>query len=266
MKTLLPKWSYLVLVAVGVVSGIFYYALPPALEGWRGFALNLASEVVGILITVLFIDAVLQRREEREQRRYRSVALQQLRLPLKQHLLLLFAIYKASVEQKPEREISRVEDLFSDDYRTQLTRFDFASEGPMVLIGVGGNQKVPWFDYLYKEVGKFKDDLNRIVDKYAFYLDPDTLNSAEQLINSSFVNIISYGPTIVTNARNTGHQGGMRIFAGDGMSTVIREHTDTFTKLVQICNKEASSENKIRVESHMWRNDTAPLIGSARVP
>jgi hypothetical protein len=129
VKTLLPKWSYLVLVAVGVVSGIFYYALPPALEGWRGFALNLASEVVGILITVLFIDAVLQRREEREQRRYRSVTLQQLRLPLKQHLLLLFAIYKASVEQKPEREISRVEDLFSDDYRTQLTRFLFCERG-----------------------------------------------------------------------------------------------------------------------------------------
>ena len=42
----------------------------------------------------------------------------------------------------------------------------------MVLIGVGGNQKVPWFDYLRQEVGKFKDDLNRIVDKYAFYLDP----------------------------------------------------------------------------------------------
>ena len=168
--------ALIVLVSVGVVSGIFYYALSPALEGWRGFTLNLASEVVGILITVLFIDAVIQRREEREQRRYRSVSLQQLRLPLKQHLLLLFDIYKASVEQKPDREISRVEDLFSDDYQTQLTRFDFASEGPMVLIGVGGDQKVPWFDYLRQEVGKFKDDLNRILDKYAFYLDPDTLN------------------------------------------------------------------------------------------
>ena len=67
-KTLLPKWFYLVLVSVGVVSGIFYYALSPALEGWRGFTLNLASEVVGILITVLFIDAVIQRREEREQK------------------------------------------------------------------------------------------------------------------------------------------------------------------------------------------------------
>jgi hypothetical protein len=102
----------------------------------------------------------------------------------------------------------------------------------MILIGVGGDQKVPWFDYLRQEVGKFKDDLNRIVDKYTFYLDPDTLNSAEQLINSSFINIISYGPTIVTNARNTGHQGEVPIFAGDGMSTVIREHTDAFTKLV----------------------------------
>src|SRR3712207_8759982 len=67
------------------------------------------------------------------------------------------------------------------------SRFDFASEGPMVLIGVGGDQKVPWVDYLRQEVGKFKDDLNRIVDKYAFYLDPEDRKSTR--LNSSHANI-----------------------------------------------------------------------------
>jgi hypothetical protein len=57
----IPWWPYVVLFVALVVCIIFYWAPPLlALEGWRGFTLNLATEIVGILLTVGLIDAVIR--------------------------------------------------------------------------------------------------------------------------------------------------------------------------------------------------------------
>lgn len=218
--------------------------------------LNLATEMLGILFTVVFIDSVIRRREERQRRRYRSIALQQLRFPLSQHSRLLFNLYKASVERKPERKISGMEDLFDADYFEQIVYLDLAKPGPVT-------PPMIWAEWVRHETGRFKDDLGRVVDKYAMYLDPDTLDVAERLISSSFINVADSFPTILTMWKQEGHQFPTNLLGG--LSELMLEHTTAFCELVEVYNAEAPDDRKVAFGEHMWRNDTEPLIGSGRV-
>jgi len=169
------------------------------------------------------------------------------------------------VEQKPDRQILQVKDLFNDDYIEQTKRFDITSDSPeSASVGINSDLK-PWSDYLRQEVKRFKDELERIVDKYSMYLDPDTLDVAEQLIDSSFVGIIDYGPTLVAHVRSLGHHESFPLFVTPGSEDVVREYIDAFSDLVEIYNREASSDRKVRITEELWRNDELPKIGSARI-
>ncbi len=60
--------SLIALAAVALIFGVISIIVD---QDWgRGFTLNLATEAIGILLTVLLIDGVLRRREERERKRY----------------------------------------------------------------------------------------------------------------------------------------------------------------------------------------------------
>jgi len=102
--------SRIVLAFLALACFGAYIVLPMALEGWRAFSLNLGTEITGILLTVWLIDAVIRGKEARDQERYRRIALQQLYVPLIRHLRLLSDMYKASMERKPDREISSLQD------------------------------------------------------------------------------------------------------------------------------------------------------------
>ncbi len=257
-------WPYLVLVFALVVCVIVYQFIPIVLEGPRGFALNLATEIIGILLTVGLIDAVLRRREERERQRYRSLALRQFWRPLNRQFDLLFNLYKATVERKPEREISEVSNLFDEDYFEQVARLDAAADGPAVR-SIGGTA-VPWSEWIDEEAKRFKDALERVIDKYAMYLDVDTIDVAERLVDSSFITLAGHGAMMGAHARNTGHRGPLPFLGAYGKDSPIREYTSAFSELVDIYNKTAPNERKMVPPRLMWRDDVSPSIGSARIP
>ena len=266
-------WPYLILVLALIGCLVGYVLLPLYLESWRAFALNLATEIVGILLVVWLIDAVLRRREEKERRRYRSVALQQLRRPLNRQAQLLFGMYKATVARKPQREISKVSDLFDKDYFEQVSRLDASAEGP-ALYSIGGSA-VSWAEHIKYEMKGFKEDLGRVVDKYAMYLDLDTIDTAEKIIDSSFIELSYTSAMMVSGARNRQYEGpvpylGVQEIPADSptsTSTVspLREYVGAFSKLVEIYDRDAQNGRQVSTTAFEWRDDVSPKIGSARI-
>ena len=250
------RWSYQILIVVTVGCFATFALLPVSVERWPDVMLNLATEMIGILVTVVFIDSVIRRREERQRRRFRTIALQQLRFPLIQHFLLLFELYKASVERKPDREISGVADLFNADYFTQISYLDFEKPYPVT-------PPMSWAQWVSAETSRFKNDLERVVDKYAIYLDPDTLDVAERVIGSHFIRQAGFFPTIIGMWKRQGSEIPANLLGG--MSVTMREHTTAFYGLVEVYNAEAPDDRKVAFGEHMWSNNASPLIGSGRV-
>ena len=265
--------SCIVLAVGAAASTATYVFLSPTLEGWRAFALNLGTEILGILLTVLLIDAVIRRKEKRDRAWYRRIALQQLRIPLNNHLRLLSDMYKASVERKPDREISNLRGLFSEDYFEQITYFNAmgpspaAHPMPLSSVSSGAQRRwIPWYQYLSTEVKQFKEEVDRVVDKYALYLDPETLDLLEQLANSPVVMSVGHLPMSATMLLQTwGPQQAYNPFIVEDDARIVRKHTDVFSKVVDIYNKEAPDDRKVLIRNYkMWSDGVAPVVGSSR--
>jgi len=260
--------SCIVLLVGATSSFATYIILPPSLEGWRTFALNLGTEIVGILLTVLLIDAVIRLKEARDQKRYRRIALQQLRIPLIHHLRLLSNMYKAAVESKPDGEISSLQDLFSEDYFEQITYFNAMGPSPAASPPLEPSGKslpaIPWFQYLNTEVARFKEDLGHIVDKYAMHLDPETLDLLEQLGHSDFVNSVGHLPLTAAMLQGWGHRGAYNPFILEQDRPMMRDHTRVFSKVVDIYNEEAEDERRVLIRGNIWSDKSAPAVGSSR--
>jgi hypothetical protein len=113
-------------------------------------------------------------------------------------------------------------------------------------------------------VQRFKEALERIGDKYAMYLDPDTLDRLEQLANSYFVFYVSTLRSSVDMRRSMGYQGTLNPFIVEQDMPIVGDHVRVFSELVDIYNREAPDDRKVVVSANIWRDDIAPAVGSSR--
>ncbi len=222
----------------------------------KDVSLNLGTEILGILLTVALIDRVIRSNEKAERERYRAIAIKQLRIPLLHHLDVLLNIFKASIQSPPEKSYANVSELFDDDYFSQIGLLDFAKQAPVM----GGIQ---WFEYLSYEFSKFKDGLGRTIEKYAPYLDSDSIDLMEQILNSSFLAYILQVPAIRATDQNVGFKRAYNMLFG--VQEMVVEYTDLFSQLVETYNRCAAEDKRLLVHDYFWSNNTAPLIGSGRI-
>ena len=246
------KFSVLVVFALAIMS-LFAYG-----KGWfEDFSLNLGTELIGVLISVLFIDLVVSRHERAEKLKLRKIALRQLRIPMQRHLNLLFGIYKASVAQEPEQKFDKPESLFCEDYFTQIAYFDFSKEAPVV-------PKQQWMQYIQKEVKNFNDSLSRTLEKYAIYLDSEVIDLLEKMINSSFLSFLQQIPNIRHTDEIEGYIRKYVFFGAPGMRDMVEEYSKDFSRITEIYNSVVDSNQVVKFSEDIWRNNVAPKIGSAR--
>jgi|GEM_PF-3972297 len=245
-------------VSIAVVFLLSSASLFSYWKGWfSDFTLNLGTELIGILITVVFIDLVISRHEQREKSKLRRIALRQLRVPMQRHLSLLFNMYKASVTAPATRSINGPETLFREDYYLQLASFDLSKDAPVI-------PKQQWIDYACHEVNEFRESLSRTLEKYAMHLDSEVIDLLESLLGSSFLSFLKQVPNIRNIDRNEGLNRSFVFFGAPGMKDMIERHTDLFSRLVKLFNSEMDQADHVKLSSDIWRNDVSPQIGSAR--
>ena len=260
MRNLLPISYAILFVLLAVAVGGYLCGMAQQIEWLKDFSLNVGTEIFGILLTVFLIDAVIRRKEERERNRVRQIAFQQLRIPLLHQLHMLHGMYKGCIPCQPEIVPVGIRELFSDDYFVQIAFLDFSKPAPL-------STAVPlqWFDYLKMEVEKFKAALGRTIEKYAVFLDSDSIEILEKLIDSSFISLIGQATAIRDVDRRENFRRPYNLLAGQGMAEIVREYISTFCQLVEVYNLAVLEEGKLALDSGLWRNDISPQFGSARL-
>lgn len=260
MKNLLPR-SYIVLAIVLFGAAIaYFFASRSEIEWLKDLSLNLGTEVVGILLTVILIDSVIRGNELEERKRVNTVAFQQLRIPLVHQLQMLHGMYKAAATHPPEKKPVAASELFTDSYFVQLAFLDFSKPAPVV-----SHVPIQWMDYLNMEAEKFKSALSRTLEKYSIFLDVDTIEILEDLLASSFLSVICQLSTLRDLDKNRNINRSFNVFSGQGMTELARAYTESFTKLIEVHNSNVSQEKRIHLDEGYWRNDIAPQFGSARI-
>jgi hypothetical protein len=231
-----------------------------AIKWLQDYSLNGGTTVLGIVLTVVLIDAVIQRNQDRDRNRVRRVAFLQMRIPLLNHLHLLNDMYKAATPVAPSDRPLDIGSLFNQRYFSEVAFLDFAKPAP-----VSSPVPLQWFDYVRMESAKFRVALAQTVDRYAVFLDGQSVELMETLINSFFLSFLEQGPAIRDATIRGGFKLNSALCSVEGFDDHFRKHTDAFVALVGLFNAAVPAEEKLAAGSELWRNDISPSFGSARI-
>lgn len=260
MRNLLPlSYFVLVIVLIGMIVS-YFFASQDSLEWLKNISLNLGTEVVGIFLTVVLIDAAIRRNEAAERQRIKRIAFQQLRVSLVRQLNVLQGMYKATITNSPQNKPTTVSELFTDDYFVQLGLLDLSKPAPVVSV-----ISIQWMDYIQSDVEKFKSAIGRTLEKYAVFLDVETVELLEDILASSFLHMMTQVPAIRDLDRKENFLRQYNLLAGQDMTELIRTYTGCFIKLVDVYNQNVPTDLQIKLDEGHWRDDIAPRFGTGRI-
>jgi len=256
----LRRSTYVLSAAFLVLLGLYLYAERCGPEWLKDVSLNVGTEVFGILLTVLLIDAVIRRKDQTERDRVVKVAFAQLRIGLQQHIGVLQSMYKASISHPPQNHPKSLDELFGPDYFVQVAFLDFSKPAPLASV-----KPLQWFDYLHMEMKQFKATLTRTLEKYAVFLEPDTVELLEEVLASSFIGFLTQVKSIPALDQKEGFQRQYNFFSGQGMPDLTRQHIDLIKRLSLEANRHLPRDKQVGINEQNWRNDIAPKFGAARL-
>jgi len=150
------------------------------------FLPNIIAELIGIIIVVFFIERIYQLEKERERKRLEKIALNQLKVPLKEYFCIFL---KMIIVTQPEDDLKKnqtIEECLQNKYLKEIRLFD--------IDGVWPDENEDCNKYLHNKITSFENKLNMIISKYAPYLSTNFLELVERkILTSVFLTKIKMG-------------------------------------------------------------------------
>jgi hypothetical protein len=253
------RTPYLLLFILLGSCFIVYFLTPGQFSWLQSFSLDLASEIFGILLVVFSIDRAIAIDREKERQKLESVAFLQLRRPLRRHLYLFFNMFKAATSEKPDRDYQKVSNLFDDVFFDQIAYLDFSKPAPIF-----NSVDASWSDYLYRECAQFKESLNRTMEKYCLFLQPELIDLMEEMINSPFLWLVFNAPAIRQFGNRNDASTSYNLLAREEIRGLMREYTKLLVELFEQYNQRVPEAKQLTIGDELWENDVPPRIASGR--
>ncbi|MBD1940136.1 hypothetical protein [Microcoleus sp. FACHB-68] len=228
----------------------------------RDFLLNLNAEIIGILLVLFLVNRTVRANKENERKKFREIAFRPLKRVFYKQIILLFNMFKASVEVHPCKTYETLEDLFDETYFYELGFLDLLKPAPMLT---PRGEEIDWLDYLFTECTSLSVALGKVVDRYSYYLDSEIVDLMEEVADAGFIRFIS-------SIREAKQWHEISIIRGDLLSecqTLLKEYTSSVMKLIDLYNMSVETERQIKIDKNQWRewwgSNVRPRIGDSRI-
>ncbi len=260
MKVFKNIW-FIPLVVFSLILGIAIFITVTdfvSSETIKNLALNIIAEIVIIFLVLILIERAVARNKEKERRRIENIAFKLFAVPLHKQIKIFFDIYKSSVKKKPQIVHNKMEEFFNAAFYSNLRLFDFYCAAPIIDLT---NRKIDWWEYLSNEFNSFKEFNDKILFKYSYYFDTETIILIEKLNDSHFLGmLISYSR--IARLQPVEHN----FFNHLPFKSELKTYLELLVKLVNLYNKKKSKEDRaLGINSFSWDNSISPKIGSSRI-
>jgi hypothetical protein len=175
----------IVLTYVTIIVGFLHFITDDVgIEIWlKQFSANLFTTIIGIWITVLCIDQIIKKKEQRERNRFLNIAYLEISRALNFYLFYLNRIYKVSSKEKPVFKETYDEMYNSAHFRDAFMNCDFTRNAEY--------SNCTWGQFIHSKTEDLINIVDLIISKYSFILDVDTLSRLELLKGSPWLLVSS---------------------------------------------------------------------------
>ena len=217
-----PNLGMSVIALLLLSAIVFVISLCITNSWWSGFMAGLATEIFGIVVTLLFVDFVLEKRDESKRRRIEVIAFSQMRKDLQSHIHFLAMLANVSGEDRN----TSVNEIFNDKYFEEISALDIMERSNYVL-------KAPWCDIIREHFMRFHRQISEILDRYIMVLDIDTIDLLEEVKSSVNHSIMVRLRELQKAMEDFGVSGLKGPKAGELLAKQLKEYASPLMKLVE---------------------------------
>ncbi len=260
----MSRWGQaLVGIALGLVcsASAIVYALSGNTIAWqRDLSLAVGSSALSVLLAVLLVDAGNRRVERHRESRVTYAAYRQLLTPLRRHLGLLQAMYKAALVAPPSCWPVGPSDFLASDIAAVLADLSLDRDAPVLIPG----GSVAWLTHCGNEMHELRVAIDAVLTSYSHSLgsvDIDLLSSFRESELFDYVNAIQ---GILAIDQTNGWKRDYAMLRS--VEALIGTHCGRILQTISRCNDVLGEPNQIVLEAAMWADNVAPMVGSGRCP
>ena len=192
VKRKLQQWiqtPYVYLLIAGISFFLAYIVVlwfSPSRSEAQAWLSRFAVTTIGSYITVVLVDSSFREQERRERDRMREIALSEILEQVNAHLRLISDIYISSIPDIPSEIPDSYEELFDADFRNAPKLLDFSKQYPTA------NRNITYLQYVGSSLVKSREEVNDIIRRYGFVMEPELVQDLKDLNNSNLVTILSF--------------------------------------------------------------------------
>jgi len=165
-----------ILLALGilVLFSLFCWLLwKPA----RDFGLNFFTEMLGVAVTIIVIDRLIEGREQRKSIPLKLASYEDIRIYTARYIAFWTQVFRDSV---PEDDPKTIELFFSKESMSKVQQYLYMDSEPNV------SPKMRYSDWIVQNAKEFKEKGNNILDRHGYNLDPEVYGHVHALTESMF--------------------------------------------------------------------------------
>lgn len=171
-------YAWLAVIIVLVVTAHLLWGDQVALV--RDYGPGVASEVLGILITLIFVQRILERRQQEERARASRGGVRRAEDPLRDLASLWAEIVKGCLEHLPARPPKTYQELFASEWSASVDHCDTTQV------------RYAWSDETWAEsaariIARARDQISAILDLYGVHLNAHFIEALDEVRDDPFL-------------------------------------------------------------------------------
>jgi hypothetical protein len=225
------------------------------------YLVNISVEVLGAIITIVFIDFYLNRHEKKIANKRETIAFTILRPLMRSNFAILFTIYKSSTLKKGNLyKTKELQYFLSDSYIETVSHFNILGDAPIV-------PNTSWINQLSNEFSRLNKEYDSLLDKYSSTMTPELVETIENIKNSHFHCQMINGLRIISSFASSQGQTLPENLFGQIFTKahIVEPYFNYLKQLLKLTEKSNVINNFFEITEEQWRNDISPKIGSSRL-
>jgi len=212
------------ILCVLIIFGFVLWQFTPCLEE---FGLSFFTGMIGVLITIAIVENILKSIDAEKTVPLRLAAYEEIRSYLGKYIDFWASAYRDSVPDNPP---DTIQDLFTEIEMEKICKNLYLdSNKPSVL------PEMKYWDWIVQSAQRFKENGDKILDRYVNCLDPTAFKYIHQITDSGLILALS---NIINMRKHYIDAGVPRLPVLYTYAIPVKAHVDNINGLIQWCEQQ----------------------------
>ena len=244
------------IVAILAITHLFWGDQPGLI---RDFAPELATEVFGILITLVFVQRIIDRRAQEDRARASRGGVRRSEDPLRDLSDLWTEIVRGCLEQPPARPPRTYLELFGPEWSAVIDDCD------LTRVRYTWSEET-WAESAARVISRARDQISSILDLYGVHLNTPFIEVLDEIRDDPFLaHVETLGEQLRIARELFTDEIEPEDYAINRTSAVRSDFIETLSQTIRLYNETALGDVPIsELPEGFWSPDRSPAPGTLR--